>query len=93
MELITEPSEVPDERYHTLDIQTLETGDYMVEAKNNQTVARVVVESVGIGGESVGFEEGSARFGAAGAWVRVEYVDFTDEYGYEEVQVTFEDRE
>jgi hypothetical protein len=92
MELITAPSDIPDEKYHTLNIEKTNDGDFEVTAKNNETVVRVFVGSIGIDGESVGIVDGEVEFDAAGSWIRLEYVDFTEEYGYGEVQVTFEKR-
>lgn len=92
MTLILEPSEVPDERFHTLSIETTDHGDYHVLAQSNDIVFSAVVGSVAIGGEAVGFAAGSARFDAADSWIRVEYVDFRDEHGYEELQISFEGR-
>lgn len=92
MEIITAPSDIPDEKYHTLNIEKTNDGDFNVTARNNETTVRVFVGSVALDGESVGFADGEARFDAAGSWIRLDYVDFTEEFGYGEVQVTFEER-
>lgn len=92
MKLITAPSDIPDEKYHTLNIEKTNDGDFNITAKNNDTAVRVFVGSVGIDGEAVGIVDGEVELDAAGSWIRLEYVDFTEEYGYGEVQVTFEER-
>lgn len=93
MTLIFEPSAVPDVRYHTLQVESTDNGDYHIAARNNDVCFSAVVGSVAIGGESVGFNGGAARFESADSWIRLEYVDFIDEYGYEEIQVRFEERQ
>jgi len=92
MELITAPSDVPGEKYHTLNIEKTNDGDFEVTARNNDTTVRVFVGSVALCGESAGIVEGSFTLDAAGSWILLEYVDFTEEYGYGEVQVKFEER-
>lgn len=92
MELITAPSDIPDEKYHTLSIEKTNDGDFNVTAKSNDTAVRVFVGSVALCGESAGIVEGSFTLDAAGSWILLEYVDFTEEYGYGEVQVRFEER-
>lgn len=92
MKLITAPSDIPDEKYHTLNIEKTNDGDFEVTAKNNNTTIRVFVGSIGIDGESVGMLDGNVSFDAAGSWIRLDYVDFNEAYGYDEVQVRFEER-
>jgi hypothetical protein len=94
MRLITDPERIPDEKYHTLSVSDLDGDDYLVIAIANGVTVGVVVGSVGIGrdGEAAGFSGGEVHLDAADSWFDIEYVDFTDEYGYDEVQVTFEER-
>lgn len=92
MELITAPSDIPDEKYHTLNIEKTNDGDFEVTARNNDTVVRVFVGSVALDGESAGIANGEVELQAAGSWIRLNYVDFTEDYGYGEVQITFEER-
>ncbi len=92
MELITAPSDIPDEKYHTLNIEKTNDSDFEVTARNNDTVVRVFVGSVALDGECVGVVDGTVTLDAADSWIRLEYVDFMEEFGYEEIQVTFEER-
>jgi len=90
--LITEPSEATDIRYHTLFIESVDGGGFRVSARNNETITSFEVGSVTMAGTSVGFASGEAKFDAGGSWIKLDYVDFTEAYGYEEVRVTFEER-
>jgi hypothetical protein len=90
--LVTDPSEIPDERFHTVDISTIETGEHSIVAQNDETYVTIIVDSVGIGGESAGFQQGDMRLDAGDSWIHLSYEDFRDEHGYEEIQITFEER-
>lgn len=89
--LVTDPTEIPDERFTKLYLAVTDDGDYHVTARNNGTTVSVDVDSIGIGPESIGFVAGDATFDAGSAWIRLDYVEF-EEYGYDEIQVTFEER-
>jgi hypothetical protein len=88
---ILKEDEIPDAKYHTVKIEETDDGDWHVVGKAADALVSIYVGSIGIGPEAVGLAEGSVRFDAADSWIRLNYVDF-DEYGYDEIQVTFEER-
>jgi hypothetical protein len=95
MALITDASNIPDERYHTIELTRVEgpdDGHFRIYAANNETTVNVLVGSIALGGEGVGMLEGEVTLDAADSWIRLEHVDFTSQYGYDEVQITFEER-
>lgn len=92
--LIDDPTEFPDVLYHTVTIEQDE-GGFHISASTNDHLCICNVGSVGIGdgGEAIGVNDGKITFGEADRAMRLEYVDFGDEYAYDEIQITFEDRD
>lgn len=91
MTFIADPTRFPDESFHTVSVKEEDDGSYYVAANNNETHCIATVDSVAIGDEAVGLEAGDLRFGAAAKNMRLTYTDF-EEHGYDELQITFEDR-
>ena len=83
--------------YHTVTISSIEvdgeTAKWDVLAQNNEGTLLETVGSVAINGVGAGvLVDGSCELQAARDALDVEIVDFTDEYGYTEAQITFEER-
>lgn len=89
MDYVTEASELPDESYHTIEIEALETGDFRVTAENNDTIIVTFVGSIAMEDAKAGFRDGQATFDTGSPTIDLEYVDYSDEYGYEEIEVHF----
>lgn len=88
MAFITKASEIPsDEPFHTVTVEEQEDG-YYIAASNNDVFCYGSVGSVGIDGTSAGIK-GEATFEAAGEQMFVHYIDFTEEHGYDEIQLEF----
>ncbi len=88
----TDPAEFPDVLYHTVTIEE-DDGEFHIAASSNDHHCIGEVGSVAIGsGEAVGMSDGRLKLDEAGQAMRLEYVDFTDEYGYDEMQITFQNR-
>jgi len=91
--LVTEAGEFPDELFHTVTIEADEDGTYAVSASNNESYCVANVESVALSGDgSIGLNQGSFTLNAADAAMRLTYLDFTDEYGYDEIDIGIEKR-
>lgn len=92
--LVTEASEIPDEQYHTVTVEADDDGTYAVSASNNGTHCVANVGSVALSGQgSVGLNEGSFTLNAADAVMRLTYLDFTDQHGYDEIDIKLEKRD
>lgn len=93
MELITEPSEFPDVLFHTVTVEEEEDGDYFVAASDNENHCIATVGSVAISGDgTVGVNNGSFSLDAADGGMRIKYLNFENEYGYDEIQIDIEAR-
>lgn len=87
---IKDPNEIPEDglaRY--VRINTLNDRTYRVRANIEGDIVDVNVESVGLDGDAVGIQEGEVKLEPASKRLTFEYVDFTDEHGYKELQVHF----
>lgn len=92
--LVTDPNEIPDELYNTVTIESENDDTYTVCASNNETQCVINVDSVALSGDgAVGLNTGSFTLNAANAAMRLTYLDFTDEYGYDEIDISLEHRE
>lgn len=93
MPLVTDPTEMPDEQYHTVIIEAVDN-HFDFCAISSDTVVKTTVGSVALGGTSAGVVDGDVKLDAERhSHFQLEHVDFTDEHGYEEIQITFEERE
>lgn len=78
--------------YHTVTISNTDDG-HEVSAISNDDVLFEAVDSVALGGENAGLSvEGLTQLQAAEKAFEVEVVDFEEEYGYTEAQITFVDQ-
>ena len=78
--------------YHTVTISDTDSG-YVVVAISNDGGMFEIVDSIAIGGEYAGIMvEGWTKLEAAEKAFDVQIVDFEEEYGYTEAQITFVDQ-
>jgi|APHM01.1.fsa_nt_gi hypothetical protein len=90
--ILTNPRDLTDKTFHTVSITAEEEDNtFTVTASNNQERAVVNVGSVALGREvDVGIVDGEVTIDAASCEIVFDYRDFTNEYGYDELQVKFE---
>lgn len=88
--MITNAANFPeDEQFHTVTVEH-ESNSYHVAASNNRIDCIAQVGSVAVAGSGV--RDGRLTFDAAETTMTIEYKDFTEEYGYEELEINFEKR-
>jgi hypothetical protein len=98
MEIVTNPENLPEEeKFYTVQItdnNESPASDYTVEAYSKNSAVNISAGSVALGGdgEGVGFNTGEATLNAASMMMDLEYVDF-EEYEYDEVRITFVERD
>lgn len=86
MRIVEEPTEIPDEPFHSVTIESV-NDEYDVSGMSTDTIVFVRVDSVSMFDEALGFAEGFAFLEAAASPIKLEYVDYSDEYGYDELEV------
>lgn len=93
MVFIADPSRFPDdEQYHTISIEEEDDGSFFIAASNNDVHCIATVDSIALGNEAVGLRTGSLLLDQAGKTMNVTYNPL-HEHDYDEMKITFEDRE
>jgi hypothetical protein len=92
MNTITDPETATNVQYHSVTITTHD-GEHVVRAASNSCLALLTVDSVGIAGTCAGLVTGSFELDAGDSQIELDYQDFTDEYGYDEIRLEFVDND
>lgn len=93
MEIKRDAVHLEGEQFHTVSVEQEDDGEFYVAASNNEIQFARTVGSVSLADEGVGLADGDVRLDAASKMMELEYVDYSDEYGYDEIEINFTEKD